>query len=992
MATGHPESVLKLPRMVTKHLHLFGGVWLSGSESKIQNFGTTRSAKLLVLLCLTRSGKMLRSQLAEQLWPDDYFDATRLRLRQEIHRLKRALGVDADLIGSDSNEVWVDRSALTTDLELLEDIRKGHDRLVPESVFVDEFLPGWHDDWVVAERTRAKQIQVASAIAASSRRLESGDATGALALAKRMIQEHPLNEELRMVAVHSNAKLGSLAASVAEYQDYRRKVRDQLGIETIEPDTNFLTNLAQPAPEPRVRDWTDTIPTALDPIVGRDSLIAETLAKLQRQGTRLITLVGPGGIGKTQLAIEIASRLRDAKEQRVAYISLAEVSDGTDWARTALSQLRSEPPSETDPTRYLTSILNENPTILVLDNLESVLPQAVPAIKGLLRQAPNVRILATSVLPVRVEGETLVPVAPLDPATSGLELLESVVQSLRPQLLTHPETRAELAEIVSRLDGYPLAIRLAAGRLRLLSPRALLDQLHNLLGSPARGDLADRHRSLDLALGSALTSLTPGQRSFIEGLSVYPAGITMELVEKEFGDSPYLETIEELLDLALLNLEDHQTQVRLRVLSPVRHYIQSLLPPSELFERQQRAARNVLSFVGGLAIAPWAPLGLHQLQTLDTESANIAFAFRWACEHEPELALRSLPPVLRYEVARGNASGMVPLLEGLREHWRNADPVMAGHMELCQACLKFAFHEEAAAKPFLDQAQEYATIAQDPALLARVDYGLSLYAYRIELARALEISTRALDSATRAGDRYLQSCALKNLALIATTHHQKERTVELLWKSYNGFLATKADSEAASTGIYLAHQLWHVGQPTEAAAILDTCRRTLEEARQPASLAYLHEIEGRFAIDEGRPADAEIKFRAALRIWSTIGSAFQEADQNHSLTRSLIDQGRWEEAKATLVAAGDLWFEDQNKGGLCCTLTYAASVALNLGNEAKAKELLAFSLAFEKEHALLLMQGEIDFRARLVQQLGQVEPSTSETSLDLGHAMLAWFR
>ncbi len=978
--------------MGKKHLHLFGGVWLSGSESKVDNFGTTRSAKLLVLLSLVRSGKMLRSQLAEQLWPDDFYDATRLRLRQEIHRLKRALGEDADLIGSDAKEVWLDKAQLTTDIELLEDIGRGLERLLPETVFTEEFLPGWHDDWVIAERNRAENLQVSAAVAHSTKRLEAGDPSGALEFAKRVIERYPLNEELRMVAVHSNARLGSVAASVAEYQDYRRKVREQLGVETAAPDTAYLAGLVEVPAAPPAMNWENSLPSTLDPIIGRESAISDTLSRLAKPGARLLTLVGPGGIGKTQLSIEVANRLRENGGIRIAFVSLADVGENKEWARATLSQLRSESPTESDPLQYLASVLGQKPTILVLDNAESVLPEAAAGIREVLRQTPSLKILATSVFPLRIEGESLLPVAPLDPLTSGMELLESVLQSVRPQLLTNPETRTELLEIARRLDGYPLAIRLAAARLRLLSPRDLIEQLHELLSSPARGDLADRHRSIELALGSAFSSLNAEQRSFLERLSAYPGGISMDLAKSEFKDAPYLDIIEELLDQALVNLEDRQNSVRISVLSPVRHHLQSKTSEGRLAELQSHAASNILSFVTKLGIAPWSPLSLKHLEVLDPESTNIVFAFRWACAHNVALALQSLPAVLRYEIARGNASRMIPLLDSLRPEWTSLDQVSIGYMELCAAFLKFAFHEESAAHPFLHRARECAIATGDETLLARVYYGMSLYAFRFDLSNAASVSQQALDYANSVGDRFLKSGAYKALAHVATTRHDKAETVALLKQSYDGFLVTESDSEAATTGVYLAHQLWHIGKQAEAASILASCRAKLEEARQPASLAYLNEIEGRFAIDEGRPADAEVKFRESLRLWSTIGSAFQEADQNHSLTRSLIDQGRWVEAKGPLVAAGDLWLVDRNKGGLCCTLALAAAIAFHLGERAYAKELLSFALAFEQEHSLLLMQGELDFRAGLLNQIGPIEPLQSETSLEAGHSMLTVFR
>ncbi|HLO98433.1 MAG TPA: hypothetical protein VK171_07555, partial [Fimbriimonas sp.] len=177
--------------MALSRLHFFGGVSLEVHDRTIRNFGTTRAAKLLVLLSLTKSGRMPRTQLAQQLWPDDFYDSTRLRLRQEIHRLKRVLEELSDLIGSDQNDVWIDKSRVTSDVDLLHNVIKGREEPTAESCLVGEFLPGWDDTWAIAERTHVHQLQVQAGISLGTQKLEHGDADGALAVARKLVAQHP---------------------------------------------------------------------------------------------------------------------------------------------------------------------------------------------------------------------------------------------------------------------------------------------------------------------------------------------------------------------------------------------------------------------------------------------------------------------------------------------------------------------------------------------------------------------------------------------------------------------------------------------------------------------------------------------------------------------------------------------------------------------------------------------------------------------------------
>jgi DNA-binding SARP family transcriptional activator len=194
-------------------LRLFGRVELTGPTDVISNFGTSRAAKLFVLLALSRSGEMQRTQLADLLWPDDFYDSTRLRLRQEIHRLKRALEPAGDWISASTNSVSLDRSHLAIDLH-------ARGRLDGKCPWPEgEFLAGWDDVCSVAERRNAEDIRVRAAIATATQKLELGNTQAALAAVSPLIDRHPLHEALRMTAVQAHARGGSLAAAVAEYQD-----------------------------------------------------------------------------------------------------------------------------------------------------------------------------------------------------------------------------------------------------------------------------------------------------------------------------------------------------------------------------------------------------------------------------------------------------------------------------------------------------------------------------------------------------------------------------------------------------------------------------------------------------------------------------------------------------------------------------------------------------------------------------------------------------
>lgn len=959
-----------------------------GGDLAIRNFGTVRAAKLLALLSLSRSGRMPRTQLAEQLWPEDLYDSTRLRLRQEIHRLKRILGSASDLIGADANDVWLDRSEFRTDLDVLEGVARGRFDAAFDYCLADTFLPGWDDPWAIGERARATKLQLQAAVSIGNQKLESGDPAGALALAKRLIVLNPLSEEIRMVAVNAHSKLGSVASAVAEYQDYRREVRERLGVEAEDLSGTIISEVTTAAAVvPTVSDWSETIPLPIDPIFGREELVSQVLARLEQPAVRLVTLVGPGGVGKTRLAVEIARRLAEKGDVRVAFASLADVSDPQQWPRAVLAQLKEDPPTEADPLKYLTAVLQRQVTFLVLDNMETVLPEAGPELRALTADSRHVRLIGTSVSPTRAADEVLIPVGPLDATTAGRDLLAAALQAVRPQAASMPGVEEELMLISKRLDGYPLALRLVSARFRLLAPRAILDQLESALAGSARGDLPERHRSLESALASSMSAQTEAQRRALERIAAYPGGLSMELAAIEFQDEPYLDLIEALLDSALLTLDDQAGHVRVRMLAPIHQYVQARLEREERSRLEERASRTILAFLDGFDLVPWGPLVPSWLLALDSESDNMDFAWRWACENDPSLAYRHAAKFIRYEAARGRAIGRLEQFIKLSEHWQSEPPELVAELELAFAFLAFMAHKESYARDPLERASALAEELNNPALGARVALWMAQYYFRVDFPKAQAVAQDALAKGEAAKDRYVIARAHALLGTIDNYTAQYKKAMEHLAVSYRMLLELDGGSEAASAGIHLAGHLCHVGRDDEADVVMDRCRAILTETRVPAGWAFLNEMVGRIALDRGRMEEAEASFRESLRIWQAVGSPYQEADQNHSLCLCLWAQGRHVEARPYLIASGELWFQDNNMGGLCCALTMLARMLHHTGDSEAAKEVLAFSVDLEKEHGLVLVEQALTARAMIIEELGGTGSHDLPLTIEAGRSL-----
>lgn len=965
--------------MAEFHLHLFGGVTLRHRGQTISHFGTSRAAKLLVLLASSRTGKMLRTQLADQLWPDDFPDSTRLRLRQEIFRLKQALGDLSEIVGSSHTDVWVDKSRFSTDLETL-----GSDERVDGfDYYAQEFLPGWDDPWVTLERSRASQLQIAAAKRFLSKLLDAGEAEQVLDLATKFVALHPLNEDLRMTIVHAHAKMGHLAAGLAEYQDYRRVVKSHGNADLPELDHTKIVELALNQPKPKQWNLRSTIPKTIGTLFGRESLMETVHEHLSR--SRIVTLVGPGGIGKTRLALEVAHSL---SPESAGFVSFAEVSLPEEWVSATLSQLRQDPPPGTDLKSYLFSVLSESPITLIFDNLETVLPSIQESLEELIRSAPDLRLLMTSVQPAKVNGEIVVAVGALDHESSGYEMLTELVRVNRPKLLDDSRARSELLEIVRKLDGYPLAIRLASARLRLLTPANLLERLESSLSNVSTSDLAVRHRSLEAALETTFSMLDETQLATLKRIAAFPDGLSTEMASLAFGDEPYLQYFEELLDLALINLEETNSMVRIKMTWPVRNFVKQSAAGVRWSELERQAAMAILEYVDQFDLAPWKPLPRVCLEQLDPETENMSFAFAWACNADPQLVFSLLPKIVRFDLSRGRAEQLEKRIESLSIQWANEDSATVAQCELCRAFMEIALFREREAIRFLENALLALGELDQPEIRARIQFAFAVCAQRITLDREAFEATKALEMAKVVDDVYLAARIHKVLAQVATSHHDEERTRFHLRQSYLGLMETHSDSEAAAVGTFLSHQLWHAGRSEEAHSLLSECAAVLEQTREPASLAYLREIEGRFAMDEKKPEEAERKFRESLRIWSAIGSVFQIADQCHSITVALVSQQKYGEASEFLFKAADHWHRDQNKGGFCCSMHQAGIISFRTGRVEEAKKILSFAKAFREEHDLLIYKEELRNVSVVYEELGELEPNSLPTTFESGFTLL----
>jgi predicted ATPase len=470
-----------------------------------------------------------------------------------------------------------------------------------------------------------------------------------------LVAAYPLRERLAALHIRSLYAAGHQAEALAAYEKTRQALADELGADPGSQlrDLHLAMLRQDPSLTPPPVRHRSNLPAQLTSFVGRDEDLAAVSAALRRG--RLVTLVGAGGAGKTRLAVEAAARAVEHSD--VWLVELAPVTDPADVPHAVATTLgvretrtlptgRSQrPAAEVDAAERVVAGLRTTRSLLVMDNCEHLIAAAADLGSRILAECPEVTLLATSREPLGITGETLHPVPPLalppgddvDPADfAAVKLFVDRAAANHPGFRLDESNAADVVAICRRLDGLPLAIELAAARLRVLSPAQIaerLDDRFRLLTGGSRTALA-RHQTLRAVVEWSWDLLTEPERTAVRRLSVFAGGISLQAAEQVAGAD--LDVVASLVDKSLLESDGAG---RYRMLETIRAYAtERLVETGEAEQIRSRYRDHFIELAERAEPLLRTREQLSWLELLDAEHDNLLAVLRHAVDNRDVVA------------------------------------------------------------------------------------------------------------------------------------------------------------------------------------------------------------------------------------------------------------------------------------------------------------------------------------------------------------------
>ena len=814
----------------------------------------TRQQLLLAVLLVDANRVVPASRLIEELWGADMPANPHGALRTQVSRLRRTLGPAGGDLATLAGGYRLTATRDQFDVTRFEDALAEAAQASGEAALqlLDEALALWRGPAVgqfadrpfaLATAARLEEIRVVAAERRAQLLLAAGQAGEAVASLQSLLAEHPAREQARGLFMQALYRAGRHTEALSAFRSWRQYLSEELGLDPspdlqrIEQD--ILRHSAGP-PDPRSEAGSQlsVLPVPVTSFIGREDDLADVTRLLTQ--ARLLTLHGPGGVGKTRLALEAAVQAGGSYPDGVCFCDLAAVSEpyavllalatATGLSERAFERLDDQ----------LVQHLAGRHLLLILDNCEHVAQSVADLADRLLKRTRQVTVLATSRERLEVDGEHVWQVRPLPvdgPAAPAIRLFLDRARAADPAAARNPDMES-VAAVCADLDGLPLAIELAAARLPGTTVSELARNLGDRFGLLTVGRRADsRHRSLRAVVDWSYEQLTPEQQELFRQLAVFHGSFdaaAANAVAAGCGDpASVTRLLLHLVDRCLVTAELDTSSARYRLLETLRSYgLERLAEHGQLAAAHARHAQWAADLVAqaerglrGADEANWA-------RVLDRQVSDLRAARGWLADHDPDLALQMAAQLHWYALWRCHsevfrwAEVSTTAAAGSRSPWYPDALASAAFGAVYRGDLQAASHVARAA---LDTAQGLAPVVSRRPLEALGEVAV----FRGELADAADLYTRACELSAANGDAR-----------------------DAAWDA----------ASAAAAYIYGDH-------PDQASRLVDQARAAAVSSGSPSALAFVSWITGELTANTS-PAEARRHLQHAVALAASVDSSF----------------------------------------------------------------------------------------------------------------------
>jgi predicted ATPase/DNA-binding SARP family transcriptional activator len=880
---------------------ILGPLEVSANGERLALGGPKQRALLAVLLL--NAGEVVSSdRLVEALWPDKPPAAARHALEVNVSRLRKTLGAnnagDSALVTrAPGYALHVEPGEL--DLQrferLVADGRRaradGDAALAARALHEADGL--WRgrpladlefEPFARVDVERLEELQ----LVAIEERIEADMALGRdgelVAELGQLSREHPWRERLHAQLMRALYRSGRQADALEAYARAREVLVEQLG---IEPGAE-LADLHQAMlvhdrtlDGPSVSPLThrrSTLPAPPNGTIGRDRELAAVGERLQASSVRLLTLTGPGGVGKTRLALEAARAFEADFADGAHLVSLAAVRRAQEVPAAIVESLGIVSLAGESDMQAVERFLGAKHLLLVVDNCEHV-SSAAPFIGGLPSACPALTVLATSREPLTVQAEQRYAVSPLalpDPGTpadpdalAGVDAVALFCERARaqdPAFELSESNAAAVAEICRRLDGLPLAIELAAAHCGLLSPAEIAERLDTALGSGAR-DAPPRQQTLRATIDWSHDLLTPDEQTAFAHFAVFVGGATVGAAETVTGAS--LHTLERLVAKSLLVGQQGTAPTRLGMLETIRAYATERFAATDnggAVRERHYGYFLALAERHGSDRALLGAYGKEHVARLDAEAENLKAALGWAVDRrDRRRAIAAVAAVGRYWWMRDRYADTVTWVDrSLGLPGVDDDPTPRLRALCIRELAMWPLGRGAERPRALAELEADARAFGDPAFISQTLLSrlfVEVFAGRIDAADVL--ADEALEWATASGDEWSIANAARGKACAASTlaelRERVDRAASLLADAGNVYEVANLLSSAA-------YQALCLGGERDAKQLVDRAVPITRELDSPYLSMQLHGNLGLAALLTGDPDAARQAFRDQLEL------------------------------------------------------------------------------------------------------------------------------